>query len=351
MIKKLSFILVLATQILYSAAQIKTVEVKVNESEAKEVELDRCPCSFSLTALQYGNSGITLSIEIINMQPSHYIFLFGHAYTEKDLKKHNIYFDKSYGSTSKNLELCENLTGNDIMVIEPSRSRTLTYDNISEPMKSCKINLYAAKYKEKGFLSTEKYNIVEFFPVTLNVNFKVDEVAEDEYEGIKQMCEDLIDDIENVTICPRKSHPVSKEKQKKQYKDRINELKDSISNIKYVHNWREKDADYQKYKELLRKLDNVEFREKYCGMCVPDGPKTKHHCNYCSNTPDEIYSQLDAIYRSLDNKGQKNKESAVKKADAMHKAWSGGCPNLKQQMKKSSKRKRIEDYYNAIRKF
>ena len=356
MIKKLSFIFILVTQFLYSAAQIKTVEVKVNESEPMEVELDRCPCSFSLTAIQYGNSGITLSIEIINMQPSHYIFLFGHAYTEKDLKKHNIFFDKSYGSTSRSLELCEDLTGNDIMVIEPSRSRTLTYDNINEPMKSCKINLYAAKYKDKGFLSTEKYNIVEFFPVTLNVKFKTDEVAEDKYEDIQQMCEDLIEEIGEVTICPGKSHPVSKDEQKKLYKDRIEELKDSISNIKNVHNWREKDADYQKYKELLRKLDDVKFREQYCEQCRRRPPviinQPRHSCNYCSETPDGIYSQMESLYRSLDNKKQKNsKDSAVKKAKAMHQAWSGGCPNLTKQMKNSSKRKRIEDYYDAIKNF
>ena len=61
---------------------------------------------------------------------------------------------------------------------------------------------------------------------------------------------------------------------------------------------------------------------------------------------------MESIYRSIDNKGKKNnKESAIKKVNAMHHAWSGGCPNLTKQMKSSSKRKRIEDYYNAIKKF
>ena len=339
MMKRLSLLLICLLQVFFIVAQDEQKNVEISVNSSQPVELEFSSCKLSLSAFQYANSQFTLYVDVQNTTQDH-IFLFGRSYSQKELKKRNIrFYKKSYGSTSKTLLLCEGLNEDEILHIEPSGNRVLTIEGISDINKKCELPLYIAKTKMK------KYYIKNRVKILSNIKFSGEKVADNEFESISKKCQKLIDEIGHLTICPRTTHSISKEKQKEPYTNRILDLKDEISDVKTSHQWRERDEDYQKYKELLIQLDNIKFKEQYCGKC---GQSSVHQCRYCKMTSKDALSTLQRIYQMLDI-GRTNKTSAISSVEPLHKAWVGGCPKLKQKVDNdASTRAKMERYYDSI---
>ena len=321
----------------------KNVEIIVNNDEPVEVKFNSCQLSYS--ALRNTGSPITLSIDVKNTNGQDDIILFAHEYSRKELRKHKIRFaKKAYGSTSQRIIICEGLDGDDLLQIEPDGNRTLKVDSIDGDIKRLELPIYLAKYKRH--ILFKRYNIKNRIKIVSNIKF-IEDKTDDEYESIKEMCLELISEIEQIAICPRNSHPVSAEKQKEPYTERIMDLKDEISDIKTANGWRERDPDYQRFKELISLLDNVKFNEKYCGKCGQPISES-HKCSFCDMTPKDVLTSLQQTYQKLDI-GEISKSEAINEVELMYKAWKGGCPKLKQKMDNdSSNRTKVERYYDSI---
>ena len=348
MLKKLSLLLMFIILWVpgYAQDEMKSIELTVNDPNPQIIDFPTCRLSVSAT--DYGNSmtGIMVDIENTNDNP---IFLFGHAISEKNLKKQKIQFDKSY-IASKELMVCEGLNGENIN-IAPACHSVLTIDNVDGPRKRIEIPLYLTKTKKKKLLGKEKSFIVERPKIILNVTLIAEDKTDNEFEDIKSRYDELITKIEQNPVCPNRNHPVSRQKQIDEINAKIMDLKDEISDIKSEHRWKERDDAYKPYKEVLMSLDNIEIKEATCGQCQRDNKPAQRHthsCNFCSKSPSDILKDLERVYIKLDSRKIKKSE-AIKAIESAHKAWSGGCANLKRKMADDSViRNKVEKYYNSI---
>lgn len=328
---------------------IKNIELRINDNSAVSVDLSSC--RLSLSATDYGGQSSTITVNVENTTANP-IFLFGHAFSEKALKKQRIQFDKkSYGSTSRELLICDGLDGDNILRIEPGGNNVLTIDNIIESSKKIEIPLYFAKLEKKKPIGKEKYSIKQRAKIILNVKLIADDRTDATFENIKSKCDELITEIENNPVCPNKKHPVAKQEQIDKINARIADLKDEIFDIKSEHRWKERDEAYKPYKELIANLDNIEIKEEDCADCrnkKPNRTSVAHNCEYCSTSPTGILIELQRVYQKLDNR-LITKTEATEAIESVHRAWTGRCANLKKKMDEDKVTKaKVEKYYNSI---
>ncbi len=353
MLRKLMFLLIILLFWIPVKAQddFKQLELSVNDTKPNVLEYNFC--RLSITAAEYEPSSVTININVENTNEAYSIFLFGHAFTEKALKKQKIRFDKkSYGTTSKEILVCEGLDGDNILRIEPNGNRVLTFPNISESIKNVELPIYIAKYEKKKLFRKEKYMIRQRVKLIIDIRLIAADKADNKFEDIKGRYEDLAAKIEANPVCPDRNHPVSKREQAKILNDEIDNLKDNIADIKSENHWRERDEEYKPYKELLEQLDNLKIKEEVCDNCRRSHPgneySSRHKCEFCSKSPSEILLLLQRTYQSLDN-GIIKKSEALRKIEKAHKAWTGGCRNLKEKTASDSATKyKIDKYYEAI---
>ena len=118
--RRLYIALLCAMQMLFAVAQDEQRSIDVVVNDSQPVEIDFEACRLSVSAIESGDIGVSLSIDLKN-NTSNYIFLFEHDYTEKALRKEKIRFDKkSYGSTSRRTLACEGVNDDEMLRIEPS---------------------------------------------------------------------------------------------------------------------------------------------------------------------------------------------------------------------------------------
>lgn len=344
--RRLYVTLLCAMQMLFAVAQDeqRSIEVVVNDSQPVEIDFEAC--RLAVSAIESGDSEVSLSIDLKN-NTSNYIFLFERDYTKKDLRKEKIRFDKkSYGSTSRRTLACEGVNDDEMLRIAPSGNSILTIDGITNDVKRCELPLYIARSKK---ICKKKFVIMRRVKVILNVTIIPETVIDDKYEGISQRCAILIDDISNTSICTRPTHPISVDRQKMDFVSRIVAIKEQISEVKSAHRWDERDEEYQKYKELIVQLDNIEFNEAYCGQCGQT--RDPHKCKYCNMPSGKVVDEAQRIFTNLDN-GDITKSDAIKNIEQLRKAWTGGCPKLKQRVNSdSSIRNNLNRYYEDIKNF
>lgn len=345
------FLCIICTYSLLAQDDTRSINVSVNQNEPTIEELDAC--KLSVMATQFGNSEISLSIEVENTNSPYIYFLFGRAYPEKELKKlkPSIRFDKKgYGTTSREILTCEVIGGeifggDDILQIEGDQSRTLTISGVKGEQVKCVLPLYIATSKKR-----KKYLIMERAKVTLNVTLINEEPDQSVYEGIKQQYDELIAEINNVEICENKKHPQTVEEQEKPYQKKVDDLIDEIETIKDKNNWRERDDAYKPFKNLITQLKNVEFKTHDCEKCKvkPIPPYPHHECSYCSWTPESVWSFMDSTYKKLDQ-GSMTKNEAKSKVSAVQKAYSSSCPNLRKKVNgNGSLKNKIDSKYQSI---
>ena len=294
---------------------------------------------------------VRISIMIENKDEEHLFFIFNRAFTESDLKKQNIRFDKiSYGSTDRRLRTCNSDDGDDAIQVRPQEKRFLKFLGAESGITSVELPIYIAKYKNS---KKSKFLILQRELIHLNVEVEPEEQRGDEdFERLSEAYDDLMSDLEEQDFCPNKRHHPSLYDQEKPFKDKINEIKDEIATIKSENNWREKEPKYHKYLELLDKLNDIDFR-KYEKDCRKHKVQTNsgtraHTCRYSSWTADKVLSTLVQIYRNLDN-GKTSKGTAVEKAKAMQREWTNkSCPLYNNMRKATVTKREVEEYYNSI---
>lgn len=345
-------LLFLCTTIIAVADEKKKVEITANQSQPVEVELNS-NSKFYVSATKLVNTTeVTISVEVENMDDVHPLFIFGHAFTEKDLKsqKPSIRFDKkSYGSTSRDLRICKSVDCDPVVQITSQQKGVFTFSGYVGGITPIELPMYMAKYPQKKNLSKGKYLIMQREIIYLDVEVKDEEKDEtDDFDQLNDAYENLISELEEQTFCKNSKHAPSLLEQEQPYKDKIDDLKDAIADIKSANNWREREPKYKQYKELLEKLNAIDFKqyEKDCGGHIQI--VHSHSCSYDSWTPNQVLSSLVRIYQNLDN-GKVKKSSAVESAKALQRAWTNkDCPLSRKMSNAGNTKSQAEGYYDSI---
>ena len=313
-----------------SAQQVQGITVSASDPKPVEVTFD-C-CKVIITPSSVGNERMGLTVEVENEDRDKHLILFGHSFTERDLKRHrpSIRFDKkAYGLNSRQIEVCKGLReGEKILQVAPTRSGILQYDVDNVERMKLDIPVYLAKHKERKFLSKEKYLIMAHPQCILNVNIEWTSKLDELYDKLSGEYDALLKEMEEKGFCPRRSHRVSLEKQQEPYEQRIQALLEEIASVKSENRWSDRSEQYQRFKGLRTQLEEIDFKvfERSCGRCGVD-PPPPHNCPYCHKSADDVYRQLNTLYMKLDN-GRTTKDEAVRQANALNAAWSR-CPNFR----------------------
>lgn len=348
----LSFFLFLFCLFVSAQDEYKRIELKEGQKDPLELEFDY----FKLYI--YANSGrngseIGIIMDVENNDIKHDIFLFGHSYEEKFLKKQkpSIRFHKNCGGI-KNIIPCEGCRGDEILRIEPGRKRNLSFENANHT--KLELPLYIANHKLKKFLSSEKYIILQRSIITLDVEVIPENRIDETFEKLNTGYEDLLEELSEKTFCPRSTHQPSWEKQIEPYEKKKKQILDEITDIKRKNKWRDSSDEYQSYKELNEKVEKIDFDEykKWCGKCGGPEPKPQpHHCSYCGWSLNSLLKSIERIYIKLDTGTPKS--SVMGEVNAMYNAWTRGCPYLSKKKRgdTSGKSRQIDNYYNRIANF
>lgn len=331
------------------------VTIKANEDFPRKIEINES-CRLQVSAARYPD-GVRISVTIENKDEEYPFFIFKRAFTEKDLKKQGIRFDKrSYGPNNRSLITCNSMDGDDAVQIDPAQSGIFMFHGDESNITDVTIPIYIAKYKNK---KKTKFLILLRNKIRLNVKIEAEPISEDndDFDRLQEAYDELIRDLQKQKFCPNSNHGSSLEEQEQPYREKMDEIKYEIGQIKTAHNWSDQDTAYRRYKDLLCRLDKIDW-SKYevdCGKhrirrptVSPQSSSNIHNCAYSAWTVDKVLKQLESLYKRLDQ-GKISKSVAVEQAKAMQREWSNkSCPLFNKMNADSSKKSRIVGRYNAI---
>lgn len=301
-----------------------------------------------------------VKIEVENLDESNALILFDHAYEEKAIKRMptSIRFDKTFGGT-KNKRTIDPYTeyrgkaneshGNrgrmdKVMLFRPSDKYALPLVEVNNGEKTvCRLPIYIAKFKGK---KGNKLLLLEKQIIELNIEVEFKPSAE--YVSIKSNVDNLIADLTKNGICNNSRHKPSLAKQRENYTKKIDELKEKIDRIVDKHGWTASDNGYARYGVIKRQLDDIDL-SSYERDCRRHGKAVVkstggHNCSYCSLSMQQIYHQLDDLYKRIYNSSDRKaaKASVIGKANALYKCAS--------QRKGNDYKSKISERYNRISK-
>ena len=258
-------------------------------------------------ALSYMNIFVTLEdtdgetakvkLELENLDESKALLLFDRAYDEKTVKKMpvSMTFDKTYGGTKNKRVIDPYEFANQPMMLKPSDKYTLPLVEIQSVSPTvCRLPLYIAKFKGKKM---NKLILMEKEVIELSIEVELKPSAE--YVGLKDEVDAL---SHNASICPNSKHKPSEAKQREDYQNKINSLKQKIDAAIQSHGWQPSSRAFARYNELKSTLDGIDLdsRVRDCGRHKTAAPKKSgHSCSYCSLSLQQIYHQLDDIYKKI----------------------------------------------------
>jgi hypothetical protein len=304
-----------------------------------------------------------VKIEVENLDESNALIIFDRAYEEKAIKRMptSIRFDKTFGGT-KNKRTIDPYTErrgradedhanhgrmNKVMLFNPSDKYALPPIEVTGAEKTvCRLPIYIAKFKGK---KRNKLLLLEKQVIELNIEVELKPSAE--YESVKGEYDHLMTDLAKQGICTNAKHKPSPSKQRENYNKKMEELKERIDGIAARHGWTAGDRGFARYEALKKQLDHIDLTsyERDCRRHgKTGGAKVKgggHSCSYCSLSMQQIYHQLDDLYKRIYNSSDRKaaKASVMGKANALYKCAS--------QRKGNDYKSKITERYNRISKF
>ncbi len=294
------------------------------------------------------DSSAEVSVELENLDETNVLILFDEAYSEKSIKKLNtsIRFDKKFGGT-KNKRVIDpyNQPLNQVILFQPSDKLALPAIRVgNEQSEKCRMPIYIAKFKGKKKLILLEKQVIE-------LDIEAELKPSKEFLSLSSECEKLENDIRRTVICTNPKHKTSASKQKEPYEKRIEALKEKIDKAIAAHNWSATDGGYKRYNGLKERLANVNFREGDCGK--HGRAKEGHTCSYCSLSLQQIYHQLDDLYKRIYSSSNRKdaKASVMNQVNALYKCCTAtDCAKHAAAWKKGGDYKnKITERYNRIK--
>ena len=315
-------------------------------------------CNIFVSTADMEDEDGKVKIELENLDETNPLLLFDHAYEEKAIKKMptSIRFDKTFGGTKNKRRIDpfsaksdrednagERARMNRVMLFNPSDKLDLPLITVANGEKTvCRLPVYIAKYKGKKrnkVLLLEK-QVIE---LDLEVEFK----PSAEYLDVKDKYDKLVNDLTKKGICTNPKHSPSASKQRDNYTRQIDELKEKIDAIISKHGWVPSDKGFERYDALKKQLSEIDLSEKE-GDCGRHKTRAKtavgHSCGYCSLSMQQIYHQLDDLYKRIYNSSDRKaaKAGVMKQVNALY--------NCAKQRKGSDYKSKINERYSRISK-
>lgn len=346
--------IVLLFALLFSA----TLSAMADEQKSVNLSADQPKAT---VALSYMNIFVSLEdadgetgkvkLELENLDESKALLLFDRAYDEKTVKKMptSMTFDKTFGGTKNKRVIDPYEQANQPMLLKPSDKFTLPLVEVQGGAPQvCRLPIYIAKFKGKKM---NKLILLEKQVIELSVEVELKPSAE--YVGFKDEVDRL---SRTISICPNSKHKPSEAKQREDCQEKIDALKQKIDAAIQNHGWPTDSRAYARYNELKTTLDGIDLDShvRDCGRHKVPTPRKGHSCSYCSLSLQQIYHQLDDIYKriysSSDRKGTKAK--LMGQVNALYRCCTdSSCSKHASQWKSGGDgyKSKITERYNRIK--
>ena len=338
--------IVLMTYLPSLADEQKKITLNNDDRTTETVELAYCNIFVSLKDVD-DNDNAEITIELENVHESNTLILFERAYDEKTLKRMypSITYDKVFGGSKgkRYIDICPDIKYTN-QIKSSEKTKLFVKTGSEKTPLICKLPIYIAKNKNQ---SGNKMLLLakEVIELEIQVQLKPDE----EYISITDSYEALIKDIDSEHFCTNSYHKGKSLKSlKSKYEGKINDLKKRIKSILEDRGYYPQDKAYEKFKEVLGKLDRISLDAKTVTSCPDDQkPKPKpdgHKCKKCSLSYEQIYKKLENYYIDIHN-GKKTKAQVMSEVESLYTCVS---KNRKRSANNNLK-SRITTYYNKIK--
>ena len=348
MIKRifLTALFVVGTFLTSFADEQKKITLNNNDHTSETIELAYCNIFVSLKDVD-ANDNAEITIELENVHESNTLILFERAYDEKTLKRMypSITYDKVFGGSKgkRYIDICPDIKYTN-QIKSSEKTKLFVKTGSEKTPLICKLPIYIAKNKNQ---SGNKMLLLakEVIELEIQVQLKPDE----EYISITDSYNALIREIDSEHFCTNSYHKGKSLKSlKSKYEGKINDLKKRIKSILEDRGYYPQDKAYEKFKEVLGKLDRISLDAKTVTSCPDDQkPKPKpdgHKCKKCSLSYEQIYKKLENYYIDIHN-GKKTKAQVMSEVESLYTCVS---KNTKRSANNGIK-SRITKYYNKIK--
>lgn len=323
MIKRIFLLISISLVTVLSAHADGTFTFNLNADKMSDTQIYNGLCS--VTAKVDDNGKLVVILKNIS-EEGYSLHLFKHEFSKKQLKNLKISVAKGLSSllnydrtyhlddfAEDNYKIDVDDSENIIEVSVPDNT-SLTY----------KLPVYVSVKVKKGFLFWKKTvnEIRNLENLNLKININLEKKPSEDVLRLGRECDELISNINNTSICNKTGNHSNGWTSKKDWENKIKELKQSINEL-YVNNGLyETDTDGLYCIELTDKLDKIELTTSNCpkhkggGTAIPT-----HGCKYCKMSLEEINTQIRKIYNNMRNSNnhQKIKEEHMKEVQDMYK--------------------------------
>lgn len=321
MIKRIFLLISISLVTVLSAHADRTFTFNLNADKMSDTKIYPGLCS--VTAKVDDNGKLVVILKNIS-EEGYSLHLFKHEFSKKQLKNRKISvakglssllnYDKTYhldDFAEDNYKIDVDDSENIIEVSVPDNT-SLTY----------KLPVYVSVKVKKGFLFWKKTinEIRNLENLNLEININLEKKLSEEVLRLGRECEELINEINNASICNKTGNHSNGWTSKKDWENKIKELEQSINELYANNELFDIDTDGKYCNELKEKLEKIELTTSNC-------PKHKepviptHGCKYCKMSMEEINTQIRKIYNNMRNSNnhQKIKEEHMKEVQDMYK--------------------------------
>lgn len=321
MIKRIFLLISISLVTVLSAHADGTFTFNLNADKMSDTQIYNGLCS--VTAKVDDNGKLVVILKNIS-EEGYSLHLFKHEFSKKQLKNRKISVAKGLSSllnydrtyhlddfSEDNYKIDVDDSENIIEVSVPDNT-SLTY----------KLPVYVSVKVKKGFLFWKKTvnEIRNLENLNLEININLEKKPSEAVLRLGHKCDELISNINNASICNKTGNHSNGWTSKKDWENKIKELKQSINELKDNNGWYKTDTDGEYCKELTDKLDEIVLTTSNCpkhkGPVIPT-----HGCKYCKMSMEEINTQIRKIYNNMRNSNnhQKIKEEHMKEVQDMYK--------------------------------
>lgn len=358
--KKILFLIIILCSFASISSADEQRKIKLSDSHSKEM-IRFAICNIFVEVANKNDEYVNVSLTLENVDETNSIFLFGHSFPEKELKRltPSITFDKQFPGTKGRRQLDTYQGAKSVVYIQPSDKSFIQELQIftgKEAVQKYRLPLYIAKYKGK---KRNKLILLEEQVIELEIEYE--QQKEEDDMDIIRLNDDydlLLKDLSDVTFCPNRRHKPALEKQVEPYKERLERILTEADSIIKVHRWKTTDKGYEPYKLLKERMDSLDFTqlEKDCGnhVSAPVSTARGHKCKYCGLSLQEIYNKLDDYYIKIYNSNDRKevKAAVIGEVNMLYRCCTdGNCRNHSAVWKNSEFKSKIIDRYNRINNF
>ncbi len=344
MIKRLSILIVLLFSVYAVSYADEQKKVTLNDSDRKRevVEIANSRIVIELIG-EEANGNAKISIKIENIDESKSLCLFNKAYNEKALKKMlKIKYDKVFPGTKgeRVIDACFGVS-QDIRIAPTCKEKIFSLSCKDGETTSCRLPLYIIETKDKNYILFEKQQLILLDKEVIELEIEVALKFRDTYNSVKDGCDKLIEEYDEIQFCTNKKHKPSLEEQKEDFQRKIDVLVSQIDSIVKVNYWFSSDERYKLYQEQKERLINLDLSKKEgdCGEHI-------HKCSYCRYTPRDVLHKLEDIHKRIYNSSNRStiKKQLLRDVNAVY-----ACPNAKDKWVRSEHKVNIIRTYNEIK--